>query len=224
MFVVTARLPPLLLAPHLQDVALVPVRARARRAERRAEGRAVVGRAPPQAPQALRHARATSTRRAARLLVLARRLDPAPRLERDRPDAWSATSRSTRSCAVLNRTCCHAAAGRAGARRSCSSAACRARVGLLRLDGAAVARHVHDQLARRTCSAAAATRPTTTRATTWLLALITMGEGWHNNHHHYQSSAQPGLPLVGDRRDVLRAARCSRLSVSSGTCAAAARP
>jgi stearoyl-CoA desaturase (Delta-9 desaturase) len=27
----------------------------------------------------------------------------------------------------------------------------------------------------------------------WLLALITMGEGWHNNHHHYQSSANQGF-------------------------------
>ena len=27
----------------------------------------------------------------------------------------------------------------------------------------------------------------------WLLALITLGEGWHNNHHHYQSSASQGF-------------------------------
>ena len=27
----------------------------------------------------------------------------------------------------------------------------------------------------------------------WILALITMGEGWHNNHHHYQSSARQGF-------------------------------
>ena len=33
----------------------------------------------------------------------------------------------------------------------------------------------------------------TTRATTSLLAVITMGEGWHNNHHHYQSSAAQGF-------------------------------
>lgn len=26
-----------------------------------------------------------------------------------------------------------------------------------------------------------------------LLALITLGEGWHNNHHHYQSSARQGF-------------------------------
>ena len=27
----------------------------------------------------------------------------------------------------------------------------------------------------------------------WLLALITMGEGWHNNHHYYQRSASQGF-------------------------------
>ncbi len=27
----------------------------------------------------------------------------------------------------------------------------------------------------------------------WLLALLTLGEGWHNNHHHYQSSANQGF-------------------------------
>ncbi len=27
----------------------------------------------------------------------------------------------------------------------------------------------------------------------WLLALVTLGEGWHNNHHHYQSSTRQGF-------------------------------
>jgi stearoyl-CoA desaturase (delta-9 desaturase) len=26
-----------------------------------------------------------------------------------------------------------------------------------------------------------------------LLALLTLGEGWHNNHHHYMSSARQGF-------------------------------
>ena len=26
-----------------------------------------------------------------------------------------------------------------------------------------------------------------------VLALLTMGEGWHNNHHHYQRSANQGF-------------------------------
>jgi stearoyl-CoA desaturase (Delta-9 desaturase) len=27
----------------------------------------------------------------------------------------------------------------------------------------------------------------------WFLALLTLGEGWHNNHHHYQSSTRQGF-------------------------------
>jgi len=27
----------------------------------------------------------------------------------------------------------------------------------------------------------------------WVLAIITLGEGWHNNHHHYQSSVNQGF-------------------------------
>jgi stearoyl-CoA desaturase (delta-9 desaturase) len=27
----------------------------------------------------------------------------------------------------------------------------------------------------------------------WLLALVTMGEGWHNNHHYYMSSTRQGI-------------------------------
>ena len=27
----------------------------------------------------------------------------------------------------------------------------------------------------------------------WFLALLTMGEGWHNNHHHYRHSARQGF-------------------------------
>lgn len=27
----------------------------------------------------------------------------------------------------------------------------------------------------------------------WLLAIVTLGEGWHNNHHHYQVSARQGF-------------------------------
>ena len=27
----------------------------------------------------------------------------------------------------------------------------------------------------------------------WFLAIITMGEGWHNNHHYYQASARQGF-------------------------------
>jgi len=27
----------------------------------------------------------------------------------------------------------------------------------------------------------------------WFLAIITLGEGWHNNHHHYPASARNGF-------------------------------
>jgi stearoyl-CoA desaturase (delta-9 desaturase) len=27
----------------------------------------------------------------------------------------------------------------------------------------------------------------------WLLAILTLGEGWHNNHHHYPVSARQGF-------------------------------
>jgi len=27
----------------------------------------------------------------------------------------------------------------------------------------------------------------------WILALLTLGEGWHNNHHHYMSAARQGF-------------------------------
>jgi len=44
-----------------------------------------------------------------------------------------------------------------------------------------------------TCGAGAATPPATTVATTSLLALITLGEGWHNNHHRYPMSVRQGF-------------------------------
>ena len=27
----------------------------------------------------------------------------------------------------------------------------------------------------------------------WVLAIVTLGEGWHNNHHHFQSSTRQGF-------------------------------
>jgi stearoyl-CoA desaturase (delta-9 desaturase) len=27
----------------------------------------------------------------------------------------------------------------------------------------------------------------------WLLAILTLGEGWHNNHHHFMASARQGF-------------------------------
>ncbi|MGZ6371265.1 MAG: acyl-CoA desaturase [Bdellovibrionota bacterium] len=36
-------------------------------------------------------------------------------------------------------------------------------------------------------------KTTDTSRNNFLLAMITMGEGWHNNHHHYMSSARQGF-------------------------------
>jgi stearoyl-CoA desaturase (delta-9 desaturase) len=27
----------------------------------------------------------------------------------------------------------------------------------------------------------------------WFIALLTLGEGWHNNHHHYPAAARQGF-------------------------------
>ena len=34
---------------------------------------------------------------------------------------------------------------------------------------------------------------TDTSRNNWLLALVTLGEGWHNNHHHYMAAARQGF-------------------------------
>ncbi len=34
---------------------------------------------------------------------------------------------------------------------------------------------------------------TDTSRNNWLLAIVTLGEGWHNNHHHYMASARQGF-------------------------------
>jgi len=34
---------------------------------------------------------------------------------------------------------------------------------------------------------------TDTSRNSWFLALLTLGEGWHNNHHHYMASARQGF-------------------------------
>ena len=66
-------------------------------------------------------------------------------------------------------------------------------VGLLHQHGDPVAQLVHHQFALAHFRHAAATRPPIPARTTLLLALLTMGEGWHNNHHHYMASARQGF-------------------------------
>ena len=59
----------------------------------------------------------------------------------------------------------------------------------------------------------------------WLLALITLGEGWHNNHHHFSASARQGFYWWGNRCHVLHpqddVVGASRVGPEAG---AAARP
>jgi stearoyl-CoA desaturase (Delta-9 desaturase) len=33
----------------------------------------------------------------------------------------------------------------------------------------------------------------TSKKNNWLLAILTLGEGWHNNHHHFMASARQGF-------------------------------
>jgi stearoyl-CoA desaturase (delta-9 desaturase) len=36
-------------------------------------------------------------------------------------------------------------------------------------------------------------KTTDTSKNNWLLALLTLGEGWHNNHHHFAGAARQGF-------------------------------
>ena len=76
---------------------------------------------------------------------------------------------------------------------SCCSAACTASSGATSCRPSCSGTARSRSTRCRTCSASAATRPATTRATTGCWPSLTIGEGWHNNHHHYQSSARQGF-------------------------------
>ena len=52
----------------------------------------------------------------------------------------------------------------------------------------------------------------------WLLALLTMGEGWHNNHHAYQASVRQGFRWWEYDPTYYVAARCCHGSALSGIC------
>jgi fatty-acid desaturase len=58
----------------------------------------------------------------------------------------------------------------------------------------------------------------------WFLAILTMGEGWHNNQHAYQSSLRQGFSLVGIRSDFLRTEGPVLGPASSGICRTRPRP
>jgi len=65
-------------------------------------------------------------------------------------------------------------------------------LGLLPEHRAAVARHVHHQFAL-TLFGSRRYETSDTSKNNWLLALLTLGEGWHNNHHHFMASARQGF-------------------------------
>ena len=67
------------------------------------------------------------------------------------------------------------------------------RLGLLRLDHAALARHLHDQLAVARVRHAPLRRPTTTRRNNWLLALLTLRRGLAQQPPPLQRTARQGF-------------------------------
>ena len=188
------RLPPLLLAPRVQDQPRRPVRARLPRPELGAARRAVVGGQAPLAPPALRH-------RAGRPLARASTASSTPIVgwifaapaRRDRPRRWSRDLakypelRLARPASLPDRD----PAGRAA--RFLLAGWPGLVVGFFWSTVAALARHVLHQLAGARARHAGATSPATTRRNNWWLAIVTLGEGWHNNHHAYQASARQGF-------------------------------
>ena len=127
-----------------------------------------------------------------RLLVEPRRLDP---LDEDRGDRHTSKikdlaqlpgaplARTSGTSCRRSRSASASGSSAAGGRSSGASSSRR------RCSGTARSRSTRS----RTCSASAATRRRTTAGTTSILALVTMGEGWHNNHHYYQRSVRQGF-------------------------------
>jgi fatty-acid desaturase len=65
-------------------------------------------------------------------------------------------------------------------------------VGLLRLHGRRLSRHLYHQLPFPRLGRQRYKTGDASRNNIWL-ALITLGEGWHNNHHHYPASVRQGF-------------------------------
>ena len=211
------RLPPLLLAPRVQDQPRVPVRARVPRAELGAARRAVVGREASPAPSALRHrARRPLAAPARGFVVRASSAGSSPRA-RMRPTMRTragprAVSRAgvARPPSLSGRRCCSASrAGCSPAGPAWSSASSGARC----CSGTARSASTRSP----TCTGSQRYVTGDDSRNNWLLAVITLGEGWHNNHHAYQSSARQGFRWWRVRPDLLRAAGCCPGSGWSGT-------
>ena len=141
------RLPPLLRAQDLQDQPRLPVRARRARLLGDAEGRALVGRPPPQPPQVRRPPGRDVHSPQGRLLVLAPGLDLRRSLGRDaaRPHPRLRALPRAGVAEPLAPACRRSLLAVACCRRSAASRACSGASGL---DRAALARDLLDQLAR----------------------------------------------------------------------------
>ena len=163
-------------------------------APRHAEGAALVGRPPPRSTTSTPTRPRTCTRPTQRgfwwshVGWIAR-----PRARGDRPRAASRTSRSTPSCAGSTAT--HWVAVGARMRRRCLLLG-----GCAASSGASSSRTVllwhgtfTHQLARPRVRHAPLRDDRRPAATTCWLALITLGEGWHNNHHHYHAQRHQGF-------------------------------
>ena len=101
------------------------------------------------------------------------------------------------------------AAGGTSRRGSAPMALAARRLGLRDLDGGALPHAPSDQLGRAPLRQVAPYETKDeSRNNFWLLALLTLGEGWHNNHHHYPGlGREAGLPVVGGRPE--RTTRCA---------------
>ena len=159
-----------------------------------AEGRAVVGEPPPPPPQALGRRRRTSTRRGG-----------AASGTRTSAGSSSPTGTHTNTALVGDlakfpelRFLNHSAvsllpAVALGARVLSCSAACTALVWgffvstVLLWHGSFSINSLSHLFGKRRYATTDDSR------NNWSLALLTIGEGWHNNHHHYQSSANQGF-------------------------------
>ncbi|CAA9353236.1 MAG: Fatty acid desaturase; Delta-9 fatty acid desaturase, partial [uncultured Gemmatimonadaceae bacterium] len=196
------RLPPLLLAPHLQDEPRLPVHPGAARAEHHAEGGDVVGGQAPPPPQARRHGRRRALAAAARLLVLALGVDLRPQARRHRPRGGARPGEVPR--AHVARPVREGARHRAGRGLLRLRRLARADRGLHVEHGARVPRHLHDQLARPRARHAALRHGR--RLAQQLVARDRhAGRGVAQQPPRLHGEHAPGLPLVRVRPHVLRA-------------------
>ena len=190
MFGITAGLPPLLLAPLLQDQPGGSVRPGLDGLQCDAEGPALVGPAPSRAPPYSDTPEDPHSPLGARLLVVAHRLDPPmsskrtwPMVQRLGPlypelrwldrNHWVPGVRPGRICLLID--------GWSGLVW-----------GFFLSTVLLYHAHLHGQLDVPSLRQAPLRDDRREPEQLWV-ALITLGEGWHNNHHHYQSSANQGF-------------------------------